>query len=70
MKINTKFEKWQVMDQTLLGWLYSSLTLEVAAQMINCSRSQELWKNVQDLAGASTKAKFMWYKNEIQRTRK
>lgn len=38
--------------------------------MLYCSSSQELWKDVQDLAGASTKAKVMWYKNEIQRTRK
>lgn len=70
VKINDKYEEWQVMDQTLMGWLYSSLSLDVVAQMINYNNSQELWKNVQDLQGARTKAKIMWYKNEIQITRK
>lgn len=69
-KINNKFEEWQVMDQTLLGCLYSSLSLDIATQMINCNSSQELWKNVQNLVRASTKAKVIWYNNEIQRTRK
>lgn len=58
-KLNEKFEEWQVMNQILLGWLYSSLSLDVAAQMVNCGSNRELWKNVQDLVGASTKAKIM-----------
>lgn len=68
--INEKFEEWHVMDQLLLGWLYRSLYLEIAAQLINCRTRQELWMNIQELAGSNTKAKIMWYKNELQRTRK
>lgn len=30
-KINEKYEEWHVMDQILLGWLYSSLSLDVVA---------------------------------------
>lgn len=69
-EVNEKYEEWQVIDQTLLRWLYSSLSLDVATHMINCKYSPELWKNVQDLVGAITKGKVMWYKNENQRTRK
>lgn len=68
--LNDKYEEWQVSDQILLGWLYSTVTTKIATQLIDCKSSQELWSQIQELVGANTKSKIMWYKSEIQRTRK
>lgn len=67
---NPKYEEWMITDQLLLRWLYSSINLEVAAQLINCKTSRELWSSTEEMAGAVTKAKELWYKGELQRTRK
>lgn len=67
---NPKHDEWMVKDQLLLGWLYSSITPEVAAQLINCTTSQQLWTSIEQMTGAATRAKELWYKGEIQRTRK
>lgn len=67
---NPKFDDWVVTDQLLLGWLYNSINLDIAAQFIDCKSSQELWKGIEDMAGAQTRAKQLWYKNELHRTRK
>lgn len=65
---NPKFDEWVVTDQLLLGWLYSSISVDVAAPFINYKTSHELWTNIEELAGAANKAKEMWYKVELQRT--
>lgn len=57
-------------DQLLLGWLYSSISIDIATQLINCSTSQELWQTTEEMADAATRAKEMWLKGELQRTRK
>lgn len=67
---NPKFEEWQVTNQLLLGWLYSSISVEVAAQLVNCSTSKELWSSTEKMVGAATKAKILWYKSELQKMRK
>lgn len=67
---NPKFEDWVVTDQLLLGWLYSSISIVIAAQLINCKTSRELWSSTEEMDGAATKAKELWFKGELQRTRK
>lgn len=67
---NPKFEEWTVMDQLLLGWLYSSLSVDVAAQLIDCKTSRELWCSTEEMVGAATRAKELWIKGELQRARK
>lgn len=44
--------------------------MEVAAQLIDCKSNEELWRAIQEMAGAQTKAKQLWYKGELQRTKK
>lgn len=46
-----------------------SINPEIAAQLISCSTSRELWTSIEEMAGAATIAKELWYKGELQRTR-
>lgn len=67
---NPKFEEWIVTDQLLLGWLYNLISVDIAIQLINCKKNRELWCNIEEMAGATTKANELWFKGELQRTRK
>lgn len=59
-----------VTNQLLLGWLYSSINLKVATQLINYKTRRGQWCSIGEMVGAATKAKELWYKGELQRTRK
>lgn len=61
---------WTTIDQLLLGWLYNTMTIEVASQVIGCRTSAELWCAVKDLTGANTRSHVTMYKSELQRLRK
>lgn len=39
MKLNPTFEEWTAMDQLLHGWIYITLTAEIASQVIGCKTS-------------------------------
>lgn len=54
---NPAYEKWVTMDQTLLGWLYGSMTPAVASEIINFSTSREVWKALEDLNRSTNKAR-------------
>lgn len=70
MKLNPAFEEWNVVDRLLLRWIYNSLTLEIASQVIGCKSSQELWKAVKSLVGAHTRSRITMLKGELHKTRK
>lgn len=53
--LNPAYEDWTTIDQLLLGWLYNTMTVKVASQVIGCLTSAELWCAVKDLVGASTR---------------
>lgn len=40
--INPKYEAWLVVDQLLLGWLYNSMTLEIATQVMGYEKPKDL----------------------------
>lgn len=68
--LNPAFDDWTTIDQLLLGWLYNTMTIDVASQVIRCHTSAELWRAVKDLAGANTRSCVTMYKSELQRLRK
>lgn len=58
------------MNQLLLGWLYNTMSMEVALQVLGCKTSQELRNTVKDLLGTRTHSRITLYKGELQRLRK
>lgn len=50
--------------------MFCSFSIDIAAQLVHYKTNKELWTEVQELTGAATKAKILWYKGEFSRTRK
>lgn len=42
IKLNPAYEEWVATNQLLLGWIYNTLTPEIASQLIGCKSSHEL----------------------------
>lgn len=70
MKSNPAYEEWVSSDQLLLGWIYNTLTPEIASQLIGCGTSFELWTAIRNLVGAHTRSRITLLKGELHRTRK
>ncbi|KGN66686.1 hypothetical protein Csa_007135 [Cucumis sativus] len=58
--VNLEFEKWVTADLLLLGWLYNSITPEVAVQLLGFNNAKDLWEATQELFGFS-----QWQKRTI-----
>lgn len=69
-KNNPAYEEWSTTDQQLLGWLFNSMTEEVATQLLHCETSKELWEDAQSLAGAHTRSRITLLKTEFHSSRK
>lgn len=69
-QLKSTFEDWTTIDQLLLGWLYNTMIVEVASQVIGCRMLAELWVAVMDLARANTRSRVRMYKSGLQRLRK
>lgn len=69
-RINLAFEGWVTMDQLLLGWLYNTMSTELALQVLRCKTSQELWNAIKELSETQTRSRITLYKGELQRLRK
>lgn len=64
--INPEYESWMAVDQLLLGWLYNSMTPEVATQVMGFENSQDLWAAVQELFGVQSRAKENYLRQVFQ----
>lgn len=69
-RVNPAWEEWIATNQLLLGWIYNTLTSEIASQLIGSKTSNELWIAVRSLAGAHTRSRVTLLKGELHRTRK
>lgn len=68
--INPEYEAWLVVDQLLLGWLYNSITPEIATQLMGFERSKDLWDAIQELFGVQSRAEEDYLRQTFQQTRK
>lgn len=68
--INPSYESWVAVDQLLLGWLYNSMTSDVATQVMGFQTSKDLWEVVQNLFGVQSRAEENYLKQVFQQTRK
>lgn len=58
------------MDQLLLGWLYNSMTPDVATQVMGHQNSKNLWEVIHQLFGVHSKAEEDFLRQVFQQTRK
>ncbi|XP_016901223.2 uncharacterized protein LOC107991202 [Cucumis melo] len=47
--VNPKFDQWLTSYLLLLGWIYNSMTAEVAFQLKGFNTAKDLWEAIQDL---------------------
>ncbi|XP_022842004.1 uncharacterized protein LOC111365701 [Olea europaea var. sylvestris] len=45
---NPQYSQWMFIDQLLIGWLYSSMTPEIAMRVMGSSNSNQLWTTVNE----------------------
>ncbi|KZV34405.1 hypothetical protein F511_34028, partial [Dorcoceras hygrometricum] len=67
---NPEYEEWLSNDQLLLGWLYSTMSSDIASQLMQKATSKELWDGAKELSGAQTRSRIVYYKAELQKTKK
>lgn len=70
IKPNPAYKEWVSFDQLLMGWIYNTLTPNIASQLIGYTTSSGLWTAIRSLAGAHTRSKITLLKGELHRTRK
>ncbi|KAK4260979.1 hypothetical protein QN277_004035 [Acacia crassicarpa] len=67
---NSTYAKWFLVDRMLVGWLCTTMSLEVRAQLLHCKTAEDLWNGARSLTCASIKARVMVLKNDLHNTRK
>jgi gag-polypeptide of LTR copia-type len=70
LKINPDYIPWHQQDQLILGWLRSSLTEPLQAQIINCATSRELWDYLKSTFSATSRARLSELRRQLQTTTK
>lgn len=53
---NPLFDEWITVDQALSGWLFGSMKLAIAVDVVNFKTSREVWKALEEVYGATSKA--------------
>ena len=57
LRENPAYVTWKKQDQMLLGWLLSSISIEVLSLVVTSKTSFELWTNLEQQFGYETAAK-------------
>ncbi|KAA0026100.1 uncharacterized protein E6C27_scaffold19G00360 [Cucumis melo var. makuwa] len=68
--VNSLFEQWVTTDLLLLGWLYNSMTPDVAIQLMGFTNVEDLWDATQDFFGVQSRAEEDFLRQMLQTTRK
>lgn len=67
---NPLFYEWNIVNQALSGWLFSSMTLAIAANVVSFKTSREVWKALEKVYGATRRAKVNQLRGVLQNTKK
>ena len=70
LKENPEYENQVAQDQVLLGWLYKSIDIEVASELIGYETSKRLWEAIRDLFGVRNRSDIVYYKREFNKLQK
>lgn len=68
--INPEYTMWKKQDNVLLGWLLSSLSEPVLAQVIGLHTSQSVWEPLQKHFSSKSQSRILYLKRELQSMRK
>ncbi|KAK0596210.1 hypothetical protein LWI29_013659 [Acer saccharum] len=66
----TEMESFWPNWQLLLGWLYNSMDIKIAAQVTGYKTSHTLWGAIKDLFGVHSRSQEDYYRLQLQQTRK
>ncbi|KAL8146005.1 hypothetical protein AgCh_003947 [Apium graveolens] len=69
-EINPTYTNWKKQDQSLLGWLLSSLTESVLAQVVGLTTSRQVWESIKRHFSSQSQARIIQLKRELQNMRK
>jgi gag-polypeptide of LTR copia-type len=69
-QLNPAYLTWHRQDQLILGWLRSSLTESLLAQVVSCSTFSQLWTHLQSTFSASSRARQADLRRQLQTTTK
>lgn len=67
---NPEHNVWLAADQLLVGWLYNSMTPEVAAQLMGYDEAKLLWDAIQEYIGIQSRSQEDYYRQMMQQTMK
>ncbi|KAI9178083.1 hypothetical protein LWI28_022537 [Acer negundo] len=67
---NPDYEEWIVQDQILLGWIYNSIDIDVASELMGYETSKQLWDAIRDLFGVKNRSNVVLYKREFNHLKK
>ena len=68
--INPLYLRWQKHDQTILNWIFLSLSEGIHAQIINSAASFAAWDNLEKLFTSQVRARIRQYRIQLQFTKK
>ncbi|KAL2475606.1 Uncharacterized protein Adt_36342 [Abeliophyllum distichum] len=58
---NPQYTQWMSIDQLLIGWLYSSMTPEIAMRVMGSSSSNQLWLTVKESYGIQNRSRITFF---------
>ncbi|MDV3183806.1 MAG: hypothetical protein Q8847_02445 [Sweet potato little leaf phytoplasma] len=67
---NPFYDEWVTVDQALYGWLFGSMSPAIAADVVNFKTSREVWKALEEVYGATSKARVNQLRGILQNTKK
>ena len=68
--INPKYNMWRRRNRLVMGWIHSSLTEEVIAQILGLETALKIWKAQEKIFSAVSKARIMKPRFQLQKTKK
>ena len=67
---NPAYINWRAQDQTLLGWILSSISECILNIVLNCENSFEAWRSIEKQFGVQSEARVMQLRYEMNVLRK
>ncbi|KAH9726030.1 retrovirus-related pol polyprotein from transposon RE1 [Citrus sinensis] len=67
---NPAFLNWRALDQTLLGWLLSTISEGILSSILSYDTSFDVWKSIEKQFGVQSEAKIMQLRYEMNILRK
>ena len=67
---NPAYVNWRAQDQTLLSWLFSTISEGILSSVLNYDTAFDVWKSIEKQFGVQSEAKVMQLRYELDTLRK